>query len=559
MATENNSDTDQNMDLPMYAIRDVPGKGKGLVATKPIPTGTRILTESPLLTSSIHQLPEVKAAFIDQVNKLPAAEKVAFLDMALIQVDEPDHPYWARFLVNCMEGPEREIRCVYMTASRINHSCVSNAYHGWNGTLNKLTIQAIKDIAEGEEITICYFNKHKDRASRHDSLVTFTCTCSLCSLQGQRLVESDKRLGMASKLYELVTNWTELNPDSALRWLHAIRTCIDMLTKEGVAVFHTGYLYSIAFKALVQVGDAARGKIMLDRHIEANTFLLGRDHPKVEEGWRKLRIFMLGELQAFLFGINTLSFPTQLEGEAFENWLWKDERACRNGPADLSNETIFPRFADLPILPVESPDYYHLSSDGRTYRPRKNWCILAEITRVSTAGGYFWLLVQDRQHTLYSISFESGGQNSNALKPKPQVGWTVALMYPKREGILMGGELRHLLRVTEQGKDLVKIFQVSMGSLMALNARAQHFSIRHANGARTCHGCERKGTSLKACARCSLFWYCNKDCQARGWRDKTHKHDCKLLKDPDLKAMFHTDWDNMGERMLNFPLAAHVG
>ena len=35
---------------PLYAISDIPGKGKGLLATQPIPKGTRILSETPLLT-----------------------------------------------------------------------------------------------------------------------------------------------------------------------------------------------------------------------------------------------------------------------------------------------------------------------------------------------------------------------------------------------------------------------------------------------------------------------------------------------------------------------------
>jgi hypothetical protein len=35
---------------PMYAFRDVPGKGKGLVAIEKISKGTRILSEEPTIT-----------------------------------------------------------------------------------------------------------------------------------------------------------------------------------------------------------------------------------------------------------------------------------------------------------------------------------------------------------------------------------------------------------------------------------------------------------------------------------------------------------------------------
>ena len=35
---------------PMYALQDVPGKGKGLVAIEKISKGTRILSEEPIIT-----------------------------------------------------------------------------------------------------------------------------------------------------------------------------------------------------------------------------------------------------------------------------------------------------------------------------------------------------------------------------------------------------------------------------------------------------------------------------------------------------------------------------
>jgi hypothetical protein len=33
----------------MYALQQIPGKGKGLVATRTIPMGTRILSEEPVI------------------------------------------------------------------------------------------------------------------------------------------------------------------------------------------------------------------------------------------------------------------------------------------------------------------------------------------------------------------------------------------------------------------------------------------------------------------------------------------------------------------------------
>lgn len=38
------------MSNSIYALQDVPGKGKGLVVTQKIPKGTRILSEEPVIT-----------------------------------------------------------------------------------------------------------------------------------------------------------------------------------------------------------------------------------------------------------------------------------------------------------------------------------------------------------------------------------------------------------------------------------------------------------------------------------------------------------------------------
>lgn len=53
-----------------------------------------------------------------------------------------------------------------------------------------------------------------------------------------------------------------------------------------------------------------------------------------------------------------------------------------------------------------------------------------------------------------------------------------------------------------------QIFPLSLNKLLALSDRVQKFSMEM-NGTRTCHGCDRQAASLKKCAKCSLFWYCN--------------------------------------------------
>lgn len=64
----------------MYAIQDVTGKGKGLVATQYIPMGTRILSEKPIV-----RVPEDKpdsqslqASLLNQVDALTPDQRLSF-------------------------------------------------------------------------------------------------------------------------------------------------------------------------------------------------------------------------------------------------------------------------------------------------------------------------------------------------------------------------------------------------------------------------------------------------------------------------------------------------
>jgi len=55
----------------------------------------------------------------------------------------------------------------------------------------------------------------------------------------------------------------------------------------------------------------------------------------------------------------------------------------------------------------------------------------------------------------------------------------------------------------------IQVFPLSLDKLLALSDRVQKFSI-DINGTRMCHGCDKQAATLHKCAKCSLFWYCNR-------------------------------------------------
>ncbi|UPK91300.1 hypothetical protein LCI18_002235 [Fusarium solani-melongenae] len=444
MATEQNWDTDQEVDTPMYAIRDVPGKGKGLITTKPIPKGTRILAEAPVFTNPmVLEIPNVKADVVRQVNNLTPAQKTAYFDLTCLDM-----------FYNCLKGPAENIHGLYLIASRVNHACLNNAHDSWNANLGKLTLHALKDIAK--------------------ELAEFTCTCSLCSLEGQRLKDSDERLTQSWYLYELLRTQSEATEESAWRGCRAIRECAGLLAMEDVFDHYSIRLYSNACFSLMAMNERARQMVLLKRHHQACLLFLGDDNPKTLGSQQTLQ--GLAQLNSVIGQTNSATVPEGLDLEAFEDWLWRNGKACLNGFADPSNEAVFPRLGGLPISPRNSLDYFTFTSDGRRLQPRKAWCLLAEITRTGSIPGGVRFWIQDYYHNQCPIEFKSGGQNSGALSPEPQVGWAIAILRPVRKGYLaedlvLGRYLGYMVCVREREKDLIKIFPISLNDLMSLSAR----------------------------------------------------------------------------------------
>lgn len=68
---------------PLYALRDVPEKGKGLVAIEKISKGMRILSEEPIITVPRNDpdSERLRTSICQQVDALSEHQRRAFLSM----------------------------------------------------------------------------------------------------------------------------------------------------------------------------------------------------------------------------------------------------------------------------------------------------------------------------------------------------------------------------------------------------------------------------------------------------------------------------------------------
>ncbi|KAN0113180.1 SET domain containing protein [Hyaloscypha variabilis] len=199
----------QDIPTPLYSIQPIPGKGLGLIALRPIPAGTKILIEAPLLTVSMPEMVEGQGFRInDMVSEID--QKFDLLSPAQQKEvkDLHDHRFpgdnQSRLLTifrsNAYNTGENHVGLFPKTA-RINHSCRPNCGNFWSERSEERVIYAQREIEEGEEITVSYIPLLKAVKERQARLQQygFVCDCAAC----QSEESSKKRVKIGDLLDEL--------------------------------------------------------------------------------------------------------------------------------------------------------------------------------------------------------------------------------------------------------------------------------------------------------------------------------------------------------------------
>jgi hypothetical protein len=175
------------------AIVDIPGRGKGVVATRDIAAGELVLAEKPLFRIKKDMLTarSLKAA----VDKLGTEQRADFYGLYRCGAQSLT-PELDILSTNSIQLGETGDTGLFKIACRINHACSANANNWWSEKDNKVHWHAIKPINKGDEVVFSYIGQLQTRKERMEVLKTrygFKCTCEVCNLTGSALAESDAR------------------------------------------------------------------------------------------------------------------------------------------------------------------------------------------------------------------------------------------------------------------------------------------------------------------------------------------------------------------------------
>ena len=93
---------------------------------------------------------------------------------------------------------------LFLTMSRLNHSCVPNADHFYDDKSGCKSVVANRDIDAGAEITIAYIDHCKPRVQRQVELRTwgFVGQCAACDVRHPDSRAHEQRLKVLAQLYQ---------------------------------------------------------------------------------------------------------------------------------------------------------------------------------------------------------------------------------------------------------------------------------------------------------------------------------------------------------------------
>lgn len=324
----------------MFKVSHAGAKGYGVFATRPIARGTRIIADRILLS-----IDNKDTSVLDAATRLSPEDRHRLLSLSMNDAKRNSLSYlaaaaWEAFpsLASIRQGRDllnvfynnnfsvsgtSGMRAVFLTVARLNHSCVPNAQGNLNTALpgSQFTIHALREIADGEEITISYLHDELAiRSARQKRLKEgygFECACEICSIEdsGERHEQSHQR---RLKIQEMLANFSgqQIAPGHTSAEFSLTKAVIDAYEQEGLAGRELASLYFAAAGAARALGLEKEASALGAKGLQVEEDAVGLDSPFYMAS-------LLASRQGHFIGNRLFreQFNTQSSGLSYEPWL----------------------------------------------------------------------------------------------------------------------------------------------------------------------------------------------------------------------------------------------
>nr|GAT51523.1 predicted protein [Mycena chlorophos] len=273
---------------PAYRVAPIPGKGLGLIATRTIEQGELILTERPLLirprNTRIFLPPNLNEK---QTTQYALNEKERITEPAVARMTPERRDAFFKLHNNDGSGPINGIvatnaivwdnlrpgltggrgdyTAVCDLISRLNHSCSPNTQATYSRVQFAFNIYAVRNIAQGEELTFQYFNTLVPAKERAELCKPygFKCDCPFCAGDAEHVAESNARRATIREFSLSLLHWQQkwtTDPSLPDDWL--VRQCLEqlvLLEKEDLQCCDLYcYLPQAIMSSYIMLADAKR-------------------------------------------------------------------------------------------------------------------------------------------------------------------------------------------------------------------------------------------------------------------------------------------------------------
>ncbi|KAH7716357.1 hypothetical protein AAVH_16254 [Aphelenchoides avenae] len=229
-------------------VVDIPGEGKGVVATKDVKKGTLLLVSKAfVIVGNWQSIYDVAHAAAEKLKRRPemAGEINSLYDGSPREAGVPapkvisDVDRLAKICKhNCFGYDGKDglkgwtFKGLWTQPSYFNHSCLHNASHNFYGDV--MTVFAVSDIAKREEVTLTYADPFDAYKKREELFMNsgFICKCRLCEIDRADARYSERETLVQKALDEHNMAYALRGPSGAIDMM---RQCLTKVraTYEG--------------------------------------------------------------------------------------------------------------------------------------------------------------------------------------------------------------------------------------------------------------------------------------------------------------------------------------
>ncbi|KAI2601831.1 SET domain-containing protein [Hypoxylon sp. NC1633] len=256
---------------PAYVIKDVPGKGKGLVAKRKIRKWELVLVDHPALLAHMDIFdtvgPETRQDILERaLHQLPEHQQREILSLARSSGGEPIEDTMKTNIFGVELGLEIPHLGLFPIASRINHECTPSVFWRYSARTLAVEVIAIRDIEEGEEITQSYVPLGLSYEDRREDLQNwnFVCTCPLCAASGAQRARSNERRERLQQIYFELHEGVSGKIDLAADAVDELTGEMESLVAEEKLETQLLVYYGLVARAYMRAGQLAGARRYVD-------------------------------------------------------------------------------------------------------------------------------------------------------------------------------------------------------------------------------------------------------------------------------------------------------